>query len=350
MFSVIPVRHLIRALFSILPILLLASIALAQGGVGSTRGLPSTGSGGSSIIRGRVFFPVTPASPRVRVRLTSSDMVNENTVTDEDGVFIFNQLPAGHYTVTVEGGDQFDNASEQVDIDREASPGGRNMNVTFNLKLKGTAAALAKVPKPARDLYIKGTEAASKGQNKEAAEFFNQAISLYPQFPQAMGELGMAYMKLNKYDKAAEIFEQLLKLNPNDATVHMNYGIALNNVGIALQAEGKADEGAKKLTLSEEHLREAIKLNKSNPVAHYYLGVTLIRLKHYDEARAELETSVKSGGDNIPLAHKYLGGLYMNDNSRKKEAADELEKYLKLDPKARDADRIKETIQKLRNN
>src|SRR5205807_5653157 len=110
MFSVKPVRHLTRILFSMLPIFVVTSVALAQASVGSTRGLPSTGSGGSSIIRRRVFFPVTPESPRLRVRLTSSDMVNESAVTDEDGIFIFNRIPAGHYTVTVEGGDQFDTA------------------------------------------------------------------------------------------------------------------------------------------------------------------------------------------------------------------------------------------------
>ena len=349
MFSAKTVRHLSRILFSILPIFVLAAVALAQGSVGSTRGLPSTGSGGSSVLRGRVFFPVTPASPRVRVRLTSSDMLNENTVTDEDGVFIFNQIPAGHYTVIVEGGDQFDTATEQVDIDREASPGGRNMNVTISLKLKGTATALSKVPKPARDLYAKGTDAAGKGDNKGAVEFFNQAIKLYPQFPQAMSDLGMAYMKLFKYDKAAETYEELLKLGPGDATVHLNYGIALNNLAAALKTEGKAEDSAKKFAQAEEQFRASLKLNGKSATAHYYLGITLISLKRYAEAQSELEAAVKNDA-NIALAHKYLGGLYMNDSSKKKEAADELEKYLQLDPKARDADRIKDSIKKLRNN
>ena len=349
MVSVKTVRHITRILFSILPIFVLASVALAQGSVGSTRGLPSTGSGGSSVIRGRVLFPVTPSSPRVRVRLSSSDMVNESTVTDEDGVFIFNQIPAGHYTVTVDGGDQFDTATEQVDIDREASPGGRNMNVTINLKLKGTASALGKVPKPARELYTKGTDAANKGDNKGAVEFFNQAIKLYPQFPQALSDLGMAYMKLFKYDKAAETYEELLKLGPADATAHLNYGIALNNLAAALKTEGKTEDSTKKFTQSEEQFRESLKLNGKSATAHYYLGITLISLRRYAEAQSELEAAVKIDA-NIALAHKYLGGLYMNDSSKKKEAADELEKYLQLDPKARDADRIKESIKKLRNN
>ena len=55
-----------------------------------------------------------------------------------------------------------------------------------------------------------------------------------------------------------------------------------------------------------------------------------------------------NGGENLALAHKYLGGLYMSVQ-KNQQAADELEKYLKLDPKAPDAERIKGTIKDLRN-
>jgi Tfp pilus assembly protein PilF len=54
------------------------------------------------------------------------------------------------------------------------------------------------------------------------------------------------------------------------------------------------------------------------------------------------------GGENLALAHKYLGGVYMSTH-KNKEAADELEKYLKLDPKAADAERIRGTIKDLRS-
>ena len=73
----------------------------------------------------------------------------------------------------------------------------------------------------------------------------------------------------------------------------------------------------------------------------------LVNLKQYPEAEKELELTIANGGENLPLAHKYLGGLYMGSN-KNLEAADELEKYLKLDPKAADAERIKGTIEDLR--
>ena len=68
----------------------------------------------------------------------------------------------------------------------------------------------------------------------------------------------------------------------------------------------------------------------------------------FEEAQKEFELTLSTGGENIALAHKYLGGLYMSAQ-KNKEAADELEKYLKLDPKAPDADRIKGTIKELRS-
>jgi tetratricopeptide (TPR) repeat protein len=104
----------------------------------------------------------------------------------------------------------------------------------------------------------------------------------------------------------------------------------------------------KKMDEAESHLRKALELNSSGPTGHYYLGLTLISLKRYPEALKEFETTVANGGENIALAHKYLGGLYMS-TQKNQQAADELEKYLKLDPKAPDAERIKGTIKDLRS-
>ncbi len=89
-------------------------------------------------------------------------------------------------------------------------------------------------------------------------------------------------------------------------------------------------------------------MKSAGPTAHYYLGLIMVSTKRYDEAQQEFELTISNGGENIPLAHKYLGGLYMSVH-KNQQAADELEKYLKLDPKAVDADRIKGTIKDLRS-
>lgn len=323
------------------------AIAYGQGGVGSTRGLPSS-SGGTNIIQGRVYFPTEPkGGRRVKVRLTSTDLADQTTVTNEDGTFVFNRLPAGHYTLVVDAGNEFEKATETINIDREASVGGRSMMVGINLRERGAAAALAAIPKGARESYAKGMEAAAKGENKKAAELLAEAVKLHPEFPQALSELGLQYLKLNQMESAAETYRALIRLKKDDASAHLNLGIALYNLSLALLSEKKVDEANQKLAETEQSLRKAIALKMPGPNPHYYLGLTLIRFKKYSDAQTEMELTIANGGENIALAHKYLGGLYMTAK-RHKEAAEHLEKYLQLDPKAKDAEQINSTIKELR--
>ena len=326
--------YFLRASAALLLFCLSMGLAHAQGGVGSTRGLPSS-SGGSNIIKGRVYFPVEPPEGRrVKVTLSSTDLLNQSAVTDEDGSFIFNRLPAGHYTLTVDAGKEFAQAVESVNIDREASPGGRNMNVSINLKLKGAAEAFAKIPKPARELYSKGMEAAAKGDSKKAVEHLSGAVSAYPEFPQALSELGVQYLKAGLPDKAAGSLQAALKLSPTDTGVRLNYGVALLNL--------------KKFSEAERELREVLAKNSASPTAHMYLGIALMNQKKLDDAEVELLRATSSNSNEVATAHRYLGGIYWGKRDYKR-AADELELYLKLVPKAPDAELTRAAIKDLRS-
>lgn len=333
-----------------LAVLILAAAAAASAQApGSTRGLSS--GDGTHTIQGRVFFPTGQAlnGPTVKVNLESVNSTGgASTTTDQDGSFRFNNVRAGNYAVVVEGGKEFEAAHEPVSID----PGGTSgpiTSITIHLRPRVDASnpAFAGIPQNALDFYQKGTAAAQKNNPQGATEFLSKAVAAYPNFPLALSELGAQYLKLKQMDKAAESFEALLKLKPADAAGQLNLGIALYNQGVAFLAQKNYDEAQKKLDAAEAHLREAIKLNTPGYAAHYYLGLLLINFKAFEEAQKEFELAINNGGENLALAHKFLGGAYMSTH-KNKEAADELEKYLKLEPKAPDADRIKETIKGLR--
>jgi Tfp pilus assembly protein PilF len=334
-----------------LAILILSAAASASGQApGSSRGLSS--GDGTHTIQGRVFFPSGQAisGTTVKVNLESVNSTGgASTTTDQDGAFRFNNVRAGNYAVVVDGGKEFEAAREPVSID----PGGTSgpiTSITIHLRAKVDASnpAFAGVPQTALDFYQKGTTAALKGNAQSAAEFLSKAVSIYPNFPLALSELGLEYLKLKQMDKAAETFETLLKLKPADAAGQLNLGIALYNQGIELLNQQKFEDAEKKLNGAEAHLREAIKLNSPGPAAHYYLGMMLIKFKAYEEAQKELELAIQNGGEGLALAHKFLGGVYMSTH-KNKQAADELEKYLKLDPKAPNADQIRASIKDLRS-
>jgi tetratricopeptide (TPR) repeat protein len=313
-----------------------AVIAYAQA-PGSSRGLAS--GEGQHMIQGRIHFPPGQAAgdKTIKVSLESvSAFGSMSTVADQDGTFRFTSLTPGDYTIVVDAGPEYDRAREPVSIYREASTGGRSIQVAIQMypRVDASNPLFANIPQNALSLYQKGSAAARKGDAKAATESLSAAVAAHPNFPLALNELGSQYLILKQWDKADETFEALLKLKPDDVAGHLNMGIVAFN--------------KKKLEDAETHLRKALELKSAGPAAHYYLGLIFISTKRYEDAQQEFELTISNGGENLPLAHKYLGGLYMSTH-KNQQAADELEKYLKLDPKAPDADRIKGTIKDLRS-
>src|ERR1700752_86456 len=314
-------------------------VALAQGITpGSSRGLAS--GDGSNQIQGRIYFPsgqsVTGKTIKINLESVSSFGGSMSTVADQDGTFRFHNLQNGTYTVVVDAASTLEKGREPVNFEREAG-GSRTVQVNIQLhpKVDSSNPLFANVPEKALNLYQKGTAAAKKGDPKAAVEFLSGAVAAYPNFQIALSELGTQYMLLKDMDKAAEAFEALLKIKATDVAAHQNLGIIAFN--------------KKKFDDAEMHLRKALELNSPGPIAHYYLGLTFISTKKYADAEKEFETAISKGGENLALAHKYLGGLYMQNPDKKQEAANELKKYLTLDPKAENAERIKATIKALRS-
>ena len=312
-----------------------ALVAKAQA-PGSSRngGLPS--GEGNIMLQGRIYFPSgqTASGRTIRVSLSSASAFGggNTAVPDQDGVFHFNGLVPGDYTVMVDAGPEFEKASEPVGIYSGTS---KVVQVTIQLKPKISSSnpLFAGVPANALKFYEKGMEAAKKNDSKAAVEALSAAVAAHPTFAVALSDLATQYMHLRQWDKAGETYDALIKLKPSDPAAHLNYGIVAFN--------------QKKMEDAESHLRKAIELKSAGPSARYYLGLIMISTKRYGEAVPEFEAAIANGGENLSLAHKYLGGLYMN--TKPQEAADELEKYLKLEPKASDADKIKGTIKELRS-
>jgi tetratricopeptide (TPR) repeat protein len=193
-------------------------------------------------------------------------------------------------------------------------------------------ASLAEVPGDARDLYQKALDLIKTGDAQKAIENLKSAVSLYPKFSLALNELGVQYLRLGQADKAVDPLRSASKLSPDAMTPKLNLGVALLETQQCAEAEAQ--------------LRDALKIS-STPTAHMYLGLTLIKLKRYDQAQTELETAISTGGENLAQAHYYLGAIYWQKHENRR-AIDEFETYLRLTPNAPDAERLRGTIKDLR--
>jgi tetratricopeptide (TPR) repeat protein len=288
---------------------------------------------------------------RAKVKLENPGSGELSVLADLDGAFKFTNLSAGSYSIVIEAGEDYEISRESVYIEGNSSIGGgmrmpsapRTVMVPIYLQLRRLGqsgprpgvinAGLAGVPKAAADLYVSALEAARADDGVKAVRQLKDAVLLYPDFPLALNELGVQYLKLNQADKAVEVLRQAVRIAPDAIPPRLNYGIAL------LQQRNFAE--------SEAELRQVLRRNDGAATAHLYLGINLIHLRNYVEAERELQRAISLSANELNLAHYYLGGIYWRSKEYQR-AADELEKYLREAPKAPDAERVRATIKELR--
>lgn len=339
-------RYLLQSL-SVCLVLSVCATTYAQIG-----GVDSMGTGGRHSIKGRVVFPSGQrADVRLKIRLESPGAGDITVLSDTNGSFGFQSLRPGSYTITIEGGDFFETAREYVFIEpatvsaRRTTgaviPLARPFTVQVYLRAKPSAptttgildATLAGLPSKAVDHYRQALQSSSQGDNEQAIEQLKLALQVHPTFALALNELGVQYLKAGQLDKSAATLQTAISTSPEAFEPRLNYGIVLLN--------------QRKYAAAEDQLREALKKNGTAVTAHLYLGIALVHLRRYSEAEAALKKCIELGGARVGQAHYYLGGLYWRAGDYKR-AADELEQYLLLEPKASNAEKIRSTIKDLR--
>jgi tetratricopeptide (TPR) repeat protein len=68
----------------------------------------------------------------------------------------------------------------------------------------------------AKKVYKAGVEYGNAGLYSQAAELFQRAIKLRPDYADAYRSLGHAYFDLKEWDKSVQSLERALELNPKD--------------------------------------------------------------------------------------------------------------------------------------
>jgi tetratricopeptide (TPR) repeat protein len=303
----------------------------------------NVGNGGAATITGRIYYPGgRPFDQRVAVRLQSISG-EQIAFSNENGAFTFARLSAGTYSVQLDAGKEYETARETVEVRgprRNAIGSGEIVPVYINLKLKVTTvekagtidANLAGVPDAALKLYKEAKTLAQSGEKTRAIELLDKAIEKDPEFMMAYNEKGVQYLQLNQPQKAIEPLEAAIKLSPEAFQPRINYGIALLQSGRPIS--------------SVLELRQALQNHDSSCRAHLYLGLAYLSVALNADAEGELQRALKIGGDESVVAHRYLGGLYAIQGD-KVRAAEELETYMRLAPKAAEAEHIRVFIETL---
>ena len=130
---------------------------------------------------------------------------------------------------------------------------------------------------------------------------------------------GVKLMREKQYDRAIEIFRQILKLNPNSANAYENVGTSFNNMGRSADAL--------------ENLQAAARLEPNNWLYHLNLAVTLGNLRKGDEALAEANTAKQLNPDDDRI-YTTIGNIQHNVYGRFNEALTAYYEARRLNPNA----------------
>ena len=167
----------------------------------------------------------------------------------------------------------------------------------------------------------------------DAYAALRQALQLFPQYFDALELMGTEQVRDQHYEEAIPFLAKALEVNSR----------AYNSVF----ALGVAQFNLKQVPSSIESFGRALLLNDKSINANLWLGIALRQTTRPEEAETYLRQADRLSESKLPDAHWQLALLF-NQLKRYKEAADELELFLKLQPDSRDAELIKKLIAKLR--
>jgi Flp pilus assembly protein TadD len=363
----------------------------------------------------QIFMPNggLPPAP-IRISITRDDGFSDIVFTDSKGKY---QLPTPRndtvtYRLVIESDKlTYDTTTASITLDRN-SPNQHNVFLRQLSIVKLPADAVLdvsnyekNVPSRARAAYKRGMEAVNQGQAEGAITNLQEAITLYPQYARALNDLGVVYLKLERFQEAEATFRKAIEVNKRFFHPRLNLGLVLEKEGkyqealevlepvynenhsmlevrmtyaTALERAGRIDDAQKLyysitdstnlpatvradayfglgLILNRQgkyldaivQLQKSIRLVPNVSNSHLQLGAALLQVKQLPEAEQELLTAYELGGKAAGAAQLMLGEIYYAQK-RFAESERAFGQYLKDVPAAPNAAQIAQWIADIR--
>jgi len=279
--------------------------------------------------------------PDLQIELLNEvDSVIQRTKTDGSGLFTFRRLTTGIFQIRVQPyGTGYLSQTKRVQLE----PTRAFEQVDFVLVRAATSATASggtvfvqDVPGQAQKEYERGAALLQKPEQRtEGLNTLKKAIELFPSYFDALELLGTEYVKGKEWEQAVPVLTKAIEVNGR--AYH-----SLNSLSVA-------QYNLKQMPQAVESMRRAINLNQKSVNANLWFGMLLRQSGKLDEAEKYLKEANQLADSKNADAHWELALLF-NQLKKNKEAADELELFLKYSPNARDTELIKKLIQRLRQS
>jgi len=278
---------------------------------------------------------------RVELRNDSEVPVGE-TFTNSEGRASFHISIAGQYRVSASGTPIQGTTSESVrveDMDKSKTVFLRvkprsdvSSGTTKSNAPPVTSAAELRVPADAKKAFHKGMEAWEHNDFPKAAEQFEKAVSLYPEYDTAFNNLGVMYYQMNQAEKARAAFERSVALNDRNADADRNLARILIHDG--------------NFSRAEELLKKSLAIEPLNPVTLTLMCVAEVQTGDDDGALNTAHKVHQLPHEGYAVVH-YVAGQALERKGQPEGAYAEYQTYLRESPNGAEAAQVRNALTRL---
>ena len=133
-------------------------------------------------------------------------------------------------------------------------------------------------------LFENAHEELSQGNVTGAIKILKKLIRKNASNLEAFNLLGLAYLKIHKYEDAISAFESILEIEPDNFEAEYNLAFALQTLGRYQEAK--------------DHYSRAVSINPNDSDALYNLGLLLFQMKEYQQSAIMFNKALKFRPDN----------------------------------------------------
>lgn len=270
---------------------------------------------------------------------TGNGVMITQTVTTNEGDYAFSGLTGASFMLVVNDPDH-ELYNERLQLAQLTSTLGEMVRVDIILTPKPQAAKTPSgtvfhqdVPDAALKAYRRGVKLLDERKSAEGMDSLNEAIKLLPNYFDAHFALALEMIRLHRRDDAIAELERARTVNPRDGRLYHAFGLVLFE--------------QKNYELAAKVFEAAARIEPNNAEARLMRGASLIELGLLDEAEQEIKRAGRISADKLAMVHFQLARVYERRGDRSR-AADELEAYLRKNPRAENAVALREAIKRLR--
>jgi tetratricopeptide (TPR) repeat protein len=147
---------------------------------------------------------------------------------------------------------------------------------------------------------LQGTLLLAEGNHYDAITFLLNAEKANPRLPLLHQHIGQTYLRMKRWDDAERAYLKAIEIDPDSAAAY--HGLAISHLRRREYSHAAA------------YALRAVGIIHHMPLAHYHLGVALLRLGQTDRAIQTLKMALKQNPAIAP-AHRWLAFIYRNQGN-----------------------------------